>query len=200
MDPEGQVFGLGQAVIPGFHLTFQHSGVFIPHLIEIIFPVHNGDTLFKVLCIRCHVHETQLEMHGTVKKVQEAAPFLKDLGLVFLLCQLVIDILKMDGLCIIIRTDPADAVLKHTVKRNTLLCGPRYTIIFLRVLYDLPYFFLVLSGQMLRKDDLPLFFPEQLLYKVEHCFLPPVFAFLRQPDGSVLHNSYPSDKYGSSAG
>jgi hypothetical protein len=161
MDPEGQVFGLGQTVIPGFHLTFQHSRVFIPHLIEIIFPGAGwrysfqsplqSVAMFMKLSWKC----TELS-----KKFRNAAPLLKDLGLVFLLCQLVIDILKLDGLCIIVFPDPADAVLKHPVKRNTLLCGPRNTVIFLRVLYD---FRLLFSGplplQMLRHlIDLPLFF------------------------------------------
>ena len=59
------------------------------------------------------------------------------------LCQLVIDILKLDCLCIIIKPYTADTIRKHPVKRNALLCRLRYAIIFLGISYDLPYCHLV---------------------------------------------------------
>ena len=68
-------------------------------------------------------------MHGAVEEVQEGTPFFKDGGLVFLLGQLIIDILKLYGLCVIVLPAPTDAVLKHAVDGDGLLCGARHTVI-----------------------------------------------------------------------
>ena len=76
-------------------------------------------------------------MDRAVKKVQEAAPFLKNLCLILLLCQLIVDILKLNCFRIIIRADPADAILEHSVYRQALLGSPRNIIILSCVFYDL---------------------------------------------------------------
>ena len=103
----------------------------------------NGNALFKVGHIRCHVLKGQLKVDRTVKKVKEGTPFLKNLGLVLLLCKLVVDILELHCLCIIIRSHPADSVRKHPLKRNALLCGSWCSVIFLCFSYDFPYCLLV---------------------------------------------------------
>ena len=90
-------------------------------------------------------------MHGTVKEIQECTPFFKDFCLILILCQLVIDILKSNGLRIIITAYPANTIRKHSVEWNTLLCCLWNPIILLRFLNDFSYFFLFCLCQMLWK-------------------------------------------------
>lgn len=104
-----------------------------------------GNGLFKLLSISSHVHEAEFKVNRAVKEIQEAAPFLKNLCLIFLLCQLIIDILKLNRLCIIIAAYSANAILKHPVKRNALLSCSGNTIIFLSFFDDGSYSFLVCS-------------------------------------------------------
>ena len=97
----------------------------------------NRNRLFKLFCVCCHVHEAKFKMNRTIKDIQEAAPLLKNLLLIFLLCQLIIDILKLNHLCIVIATYSANAILKHTVKGNVLLVCSGNTIIFLSVFNEM---------------------------------------------------------------
>ena len=124
-------------------LTAEHGAVLRAHRIEMILLVRDAHHLLKIRGIRSHIHKRKLKADAGIKEVQEAAPFLKDGRLIFLLCQLVIDILKLDCLCIIIKPYTADTIRKHPVKRNALLCRLRYAIIFPGVFYDLPYCHLV---------------------------------------------------------
>ena len=87
-------------------------------------------------------------MHGTVEEVKKCTPFLKDLCLILLKRQLVVDILELDRLCVIITSDPADAILEHPVKRNALLCCLRYSVIPPCPFDDLLYFLLFCRCQV----------------------------------------------------
>lgn len=104
-----------------------------------------GNGLFKLLSIRSHVHKAKFKVNRTIEEIQKAAPLLKNLRLIFLLCQLIIDILKLNRLCIIIAAYSANAILKHPVKRNALLSCSGNTIIFLSFFDDGSYSFLVCS-------------------------------------------------------
>ena len=103
-----------------------------------------------------------LKRSRAVEKVQETAPFLKDGSLIFLLCQLVVDILKLYCLGVIVIPDSTDAILEHSVKGNALLSSSWSAIKFLSLFYDCSYFLLFCSCQSLGHYDVPFFrFPEQ---------------------------------------
>jgi hypothetical protein len=96
--------------------------------------------------IRCHVHKAQLKMHRAVKEVEERAPFLKDLRLILLLGELVVDILKLDGLCV---DSPAQRCRSRPETSDQRECSavwcagmPSFA---LRFLYDFRNSFLILT-------------------------------------------------------
>ena len=130
LNAEGQVLGLREAVVSLGELRLQHLGILLADIIEAVMGQGDPDTCFEALGIRRHVHETQFKVDGAVKKVQETAPFLEDRGLVLLLGQLVVDVLELDGLCVVPFAHAADPVGEHPVKGNGLLCGPRDAVIF----------------------------------------------------------------------
>ena len=100
-DPKGQVLGLGQAVVALGQLGAQHLGVLGADGIVAIVLRRDPDALFKTLLIRCHVDEGHLEMNRAVKEIQKAAPFLKDGLLILLLSQLIVDVLVLNGFCVV---------------------------------------------------------------------------------------------------
>ena len=69
------------------------------------------------------VDEGKLEMDGAVKVIEEVAPVLENGILVLILRQLIIDIIKTDGLGIIFILHPAYPVLCHFPVRDGLLGG-----------------------------------------------------------------------------
>ena len=196
VNAEGQELRLCKAVVSCLHLTLQHAGIFVPDFIKAVRLMRDSNAFLELLRIRSHVHETEFKVHRAVKEVQEGAPLLKDLRLILLLGQLVIDILELNGLCVVICAHTADPILKHPVKGNALLGGPRHTVIMLCILDDLPYFLLILCTQILRNlkaSRLP--FPERVHDICEQSFLPPV---LPSPVCAGLRNSCPSGKSGPS--
>ena len=117
-DSEGNILGLCQTVVPLCQLGSQHLAVFVANAVKAVIPVGNADLFLKAFRVRCHVHEGQFKVNRAVKRVQEGTPLFEDCGLVFLLCQLVIDILILNGQGIVVICYPADTVRKHTLKRN----------------------------------------------------------------------------------
>ena len=103
LNAEGEIFGLGQTVVALGQLTLQHGAEFNTDVIEHILFEGNADHFLKIRSVRCHIHEGQLKANGAIEEIQEAAPFLKDRGLVLLLGKLIIDILKLDGFRVIVR-------------------------------------------------------------------------------------------------
>ena len=198
MDPEGQVLGLGESVVTRLHLVHQHARVFVTHVVIRIVLMADGNARLELPGIRRHVHEAQFKVHRAVKEVEKRAPFLKDLLLILLLGEQVIDILKLDGLCVEVLPNAADPVLKHPIKRNALLCGARDSVIALRFLYDFRNSFLILTSQIFRYLKFSfLFFPEQVSDTSVQSPLPPS---LPVPAASVRHKSCPSGTPGFSAG
>ena len=146
LDPEGQELGLGEAVVALGQLVLQHLRILVTDAVEIILPVRDSDPGFEALRVSRHVHEAELEMNGAVEEVQKAAPFLEDGRFVLLLGQLVVDILKLDGLGVK-AADTADAVGEHPVKGNRLLGGPGDPVVFLCAVDDFLNTALILLGE-----------------------------------------------------
>ena len=62
-------------------------------------------------------------MDAGIEEVHEEAPFLKDGGLVLVLVELVVDILKLNGFGVVIIRHAANAVGEYPLKRDAVLCG-----------------------------------------------------------------------------
>ena len=128
-DTECQELGLCQTVVALGQLLFQHLTVLGTNRIETVLAERDTDTFFKTLRIGTHVHKGQLEVDGTIEEVQETAPLIEDRSLIFLLCQLVVDVLKLNRLGVETVGDSADTIGKHSLKGNGLLGCLRYTVV-----------------------------------------------------------------------
>ena len=188
---EGDIFGLGQAVIALRKLRLQHLAVLTADTVEVVVSEGNADVLFKHLCIRCHVHEGQFKVDRAVEKIQEGAPLFKDRGLVLLLRQLVVDVLILNGLGVIPVAYTADAIRKHTLKGNRLLRGAGNAVIPLRPFDDLLHLPRLRFRQILRHVQISFFCLSEQTFHRKQCFLPP---FLPVPDGAGRHSNCLSDK------
>ena len=162
LDAKRKILGFGQAIVALRQLRPQHSAVLVPHFIESIILFRNTDAFFKALRTCAKIHERNFKTYRAVKEIQETAPLFKDGGLIFILRQPVIDILKLNRLGVIAAVHPANAILKHPLKRNGLLCSPWDSVImlcFFPDLFDLSPF---LPGQVfgqLYAFCLSVFFP-----------------------------------------
>ena len=123
VNAEGQVFCLNQAVVPLCQLVLQHLGVLAADVVKIIPLGRDGDGPGKGFLGRGQVEEGQLEPDGAVKVVEEIAPALEDGGLILVLGQLVIDVLKLNGLGIVAAGHAADAVRPHPFIGDAVLRG-----------------------------------------------------------------------------
>ena len=120
---KGDEFGLGQTIIALGKLLAQHLGILRTNIVKTVLLVRNADALFKLGAVGCHVHKGQLKFDAGIKKVQKAAPFLENGGLILLLRQLIVDVLVGDRPGVVVCTDPASAILKHPLHGNGLLGG-----------------------------------------------------------------------------
>ena len=121
LDTEGQVFRFGQAVVALGQLGLQHLAVLGPDIVETIFLGRDADAMLKTLGVGGHIHKGKFKVHRRIEEIQKAAPLLENGRLVLLQCQLVIDVLELDGAGIIAVPHPAGAVGKHPLKGDGLL-------------------------------------------------------------------------------
>lgn len=121
LNAKRQVLRLGQAVVALGKLAAQHGAVLRAHRIEMILLVRDTHHLLKIRGIRSHIHKRKLKADAGIKEVQEAAPFLKDSRLILLLCQLVIDVLKLNGFGVVVVRHTADTIREHPLKGNAIL-------------------------------------------------------------------------------
>ena len=126
-------------------------------------------------------------MNGAVKEIQETAPLIEDGSLIFLLCQLIVDVLKLNRLGVIAVSDTADAIREHSLKGNGLLCSLRNTVVLLCPFHNSFNFSLLLPIQICRHFDVSCL---RLLFEKQ--FVQPPFPVCT--DASKRHNSCPSDK------
>ena len=92
--------------------------------------------MLKTLGVGGHVDEGKFKVDRAVKEVEKAAPFLENGGLVLLQCQLVVDVLELDGAGVGTVPHPAGAVGKHPLKGNGLLGGAGDAIIAAGLFHD----------------------------------------------------------------
>ena len=201
LNAEGQVFGLGQAVVALLQLGLQHLAVFAPDGIECVLLERDPDALFKAFGIGRHIQKGQFKVNGTVEEVEETAPFLKNGRLILVLRQLIIDVLIMNCLGVIVIRNPADAVREHPLERNRLLGRTRHPVVLPRPLDDLLYLLLLTLCEACRQTDFRRLsfcvFSGCSFVSSEQSGLPP---FLPVPASPGSNSSYLSGKAGSSGG
>ena len=78
-------------------------------------------------------------MDGTVKEVQKTGPLGKHLHPVFFLRQMVVDILKLHGFCVVALFYPANTIREHSLEGNGILCRLWHPIISSGQLYQASY-------------------------------------------------------------
>ena len=190
---EGQIFGFGQTIVAALQLLAEHLAVFLTYIIEAILTRLNLNPAFKALHISSHIHKGQLKVDGAVKEVQEAAPFLKNGSFVLLLSQLIVDVLKLNGFCVIAVTDPADAVREHPLKRDRLLCRAGNTIIPFCLFNDRANLLFLPLCQSVRQSHFAGFCPFFSVFQSKQYAVPPV---LPTSAASAPHSNCWSDKAG----
>ena len=70
-----------------------------------------------------HVQKRKLKPDGTIKEIKKIAPALENCGFIFILVQLIIDILKLNGFRVEMIRHTTNPIRKDTLKGNTVLCG-----------------------------------------------------------------------------
>ena len=129
---EGQIFGLDKTIIATGKLTSQHIRVFDTDTVEII-PLRRNDNALTVGVLICrHIHKGQLELNRAVEVVKEITPTLKDCRFIFVLIELIVDVLELNGLCEVAGFHTANAVRVHPFKRDGVLCRLLLFILILR--------------------------------------------------------------------
>ena len=78
--------------------------------------------LAKVSSDAARFKKRQLEVNRAVEIIEEITPALKDRGLIFILGELIVDVLKLNGLCVVAVRYAADPVRPHPFIGDTVLC------------------------------------------------------------------------------
>ena len=195
VNTKGQVFGLDETVVASDQLILQHRGIFLTDTVKGIPLGRNGNGVGKGL-LRCRkVQKRQLEVNRAVEIIEEITPALKDRGLIFILGELIVDVLKLNGLCVVAVRYAADPVRPHSFIGDTVLC--RFSF-FVRAVgagngrFDL---LLIGAGQLFlclyRMHGLFFRFSQQTAQPAFHCgeqcHTPPYRAF---PAALIRHKSY----------
>ena len=80
------------------------------------------DAVLKTVRSRCGIEEGELEVNRGIEVIEELTPIFEDRLLVLVLRQLIVDVLKLNGLGIVVVGDAAHAVLIHPLVWDGLLC------------------------------------------------------------------------------
>ena len=118
---EGNELGFDQTIIAAGKLRLQHLCVLRAKLVERIRPRRDSNGLRVAVLVSGEVYERELKMDGAVKIIEEVAPRIEDRGLVLVLVELIIDVLKLHRFAVIVICHPADAVREHPLKGNGIL-------------------------------------------------------------------------------
>jgi len=100
----------------------QHLGVLGTDTVKLICLWSDEHAFFVVFGVGCGVEECELKFDGAVEVVEEVAPTFKDGGLVLVLCNLIIDVTKLQGFGVELIAHMADTVGENMTVRDTVLC------------------------------------------------------------------------------
>lgn len=128
IDTEGKILGFHQTVVAPGKLILKHFSIFLADTVELIAPGRDGDALRKRFPGSSQIHKGKLELHGTVKVIEEVAPTIKNLLLIFIAGELIVDVTELNSFCVMRIAHPADAVRAHTQIRDAVLGGDFFLI------------------------------------------------------------------------
>lgn len=121
-DAERDVLGADDPVVAPGDLPFQHIHILAPDAVKVV--VGHGDIdLVPAASPGAVVDKGELEREGAVKVVEEAAPAVKDGGLVLAGGYGIVNILVGDGFGVEALPHPANTVFQHFHIGDGLLCG-----------------------------------------------------------------------------
>ena len=129
---EGDILTFNQAVVALGKLVTEHLRVLGANSIIGVAAQRNSDLRAVGILVRRHVEKRQLEVDGCVEVVEEITPAVKDSGFVFILTELVVDVLKLNGFCVVVFCYPANAVREHPLEGNGILRGSMLRVLPLR--------------------------------------------------------------------
>ena len=110
-----------QTIVSFCQLVMQHLRVFHAHIIEGVVLWFDLDDLLILLHAALLVDEGQLKLDAAVKVIEKVAPVFKDGAFIVILGQLVVDVIKADGLGVDMVGYPADTILAHFLIGNGIL-------------------------------------------------------------------------------
>lgn len=123
LDTECDVARFLEAVVALGELGLQYLGVFAPNLVEIVAPRRNDDTLLQRVVPAVEIVERELEPNRRIEVVQKVAPTLEDSRLVVVLSEMVVDVLKANGLGVERVAYAANAIRPHPLIGDAVLRG-----------------------------------------------------------------------------
>lgn len=101
------------------------------------------DDLFKFFHAAFMIDKAQLKMNTGIKVIEEIAPVFKDCIFIFVLSQLVVDVIKADTLRISFSLYPADSISSHFLISDRLLDGQFFLPAFFFLLFLFLFLFSV---------------------------------------------------------
>ena len=119
----GQIFRLCQAVLSLGYLVAEHLRVFRPDAVKAVSVERNVNALRNVFLRRGEVHKRELKLNGSVKEIEKLAPPIKDGGLILILTELIVCILKLDGFHIMRICYAANPIRPNALIGDAVLCG-----------------------------------------------------------------------------
>ena len=125
MNAEGDVFSLYQTVIPFGKLVFEHGNILFADTVKGILLLRDIDCLLVFLHIDHLIYKGKLHPDGGIEVVEEVAVIFKNQRFVLILCQLIVDIEKLQRLGEEVFVHPADSIRIDFLIWNGLLCGGR---------------------------------------------------------------------------
>lgn len=120
---EGDVLGLGQAIVAFGKLIFEHIRVFLPDTVVGVNLLRDANGPLVFLHVGALVEEGELDVDGAVKVVEEVTVILKNPVLVLILGQLIIDVVKTNLLGVVAICHHTDPVPAHLPVGDGLLGG-----------------------------------------------------------------------------
>ena len=129
---ESDILAFNQAVVALCQLVTKHLRVFGADGIVGVATQRNGDLRAVGVLVRRHVEKRQLKVDGCVEVVEEITPAVKDGAFVLVLRELIVDVLKLNGLCVVVFCYPANAVREHPLEGNGILRGSMLRVLPLR--------------------------------------------------------------------
>src|SRR5699024_9099141 len=101
VNAKGQVFGLDKTIVAPGKLVLKHFRVLGADAVKIISLERDGDRAVKGFLRCCKVQKRQLKANRAVKVVEKVTPALDNRGFILILRELIVDVLKLDGFCVV---------------------------------------------------------------------------------------------------